>query len=63
MLHQEDREIDDLRTKYQEAKKDEKNNLKETILKKEHHIRQIYHDVAQLKKEIRNKEIMFINKK
>ena len=63
MLHQEDREIDDLRTKYQGAKKDEKNNLKETILKKEHHIRQIYHDVAQLKKEIRNKEIMFINKK
>lgn len=63
MLSQEEHEIDGLRTKYHAADKNVKINLQEQILKKENHIRQIYRDVAQLKKEIRDIEIKFINKK
>ena len=63
MLAREKNEIDDLRSKYHSAGTKEKADMKEQILKKERNIEQLYRETAQLRKGIRNKEIMFVNKK
>ena len=62
LLQQEEQKVDELRTTYHDAQRDKRTQMASEILQSERKLQQINHDIAQLKKDIRNKELMFINK-
>ena len=57
MLQQEERKMDELRTIYHHAQTEKRQQIVSEILQGERKIQQINRDIAQLKKEIRNKTI------